>query len=321
MNISTLANNNAGRIIVIAGPTAAGKSVLALNLARKLKAEGKLAAIICADSITHYQGFDIGSAKPSLQERAEIPHYLVDISAAAADFTAGDFQRGAEAAIAEIHACGGLPLLVGGSGFYLKALLQGMAIEENISTKLEIRAALEKRQQEQGIEVLYEEMLVQDPVLLGRIHPKDTYRILRALEAMQLQGKKWSELNQAAAARPSRWLHDYFVVDHPALKERIIERTQSMLAKGLVAECESLLAQGCPKTAKPFQSVGYRQCLDFLEGKLASMEELQAAIVLATRKLAKAQRTWFRGQAKNATWISPDASGLERLYQSIERPC
>src|SRR3989338_6472235 len=173
-------------IVAIGGPTGSGKSALALALARALGARGKRAEILCADSITHYRGFDIGSAKPTPNERAEIPHHLLDVCEPDEDFTAGAFVRAADQAIALVRSRSALPIVVGGSGFYVKALLRGLAASdaEDLARKREIRAELDARLAAEGARSLHAEMLRLDPGLASRIHVNDTYRILRALEAM-----------------------------------------------------------------------------------------------------------------------------------------
>ncbi|MGZ3654839.1 MAG: tRNA (adenosine(37)-N6)-dimethylallyltransferase MiaA, partial [Bdellovibrionota bacterium] len=187
-------------VIVIAGATASGKSALALQLARALRAKGRECEILCADSVTVYRGFDIGAAKPLAAERAEFRHHLLDVADPREEFTAGDFVRLSIPAIAGIHARGATPLLVGGTGFYLRALLRGMASNEEEDTERAraIKAELEARARAEGFAALHAEVIRLDPGSAPTVHPNDHYRVIRALQAMRLYGKPWSELNKHA---------------------------------------------------------------------------------------------------------------------------
>lgn len=297
-------------VLVIAGPTASGKSGLALRLARRLLAEGTRAEILCADSVTVYRGFEIGAAKPTREERAELPHHLLDLADPAEGFTAGDFVRHALPLVGELHASGAIPLLVGGTGFYLRALLRGMAVneEEDPARAAASKARLEARAAAEGWEALHRELLARDPGSAAVVHPNDHYRILRALQAMELYGRPWSALNQEARAGGWRFPGTRFFFLDPGREElhaRIAERTRAMLAAGLLEETRALLASGVPAIAKPMQSVGYKECVDTLEER-ESPATLPARIEQATRRLAKQQRTWFKGE-----------KGAER----VEEPC
>lgn len=294
-------------VIVIAGPTASGKSSLALELVDWLRAADRCAEILCADSITLYRGFEIGAAKPSAADRARVPHHLLDLADPAQEFTAGDFVRAASEKIEELQRAGTVPVLVGGAGFYLRALLWGMASpEENSAKAAEVKLVLEARAASEGYEALHRELLRKDPGSAGVVHGNDHYRIIRALQAMELHGKPWSELNQAARQQPSHYPGlRYFAlqVDRGELEERIRARAQAMLADGLLEEVRGLLAQGVPAEAKPMRSVGYLECADVLAGR-ASAAGLLEAIVHSTKKLAKQQQTWFRGE-RDVEWLAP----------------
>jgi tRNA dimethylallyltransferase len=286
------------KLIVIGGPTASGKSALAIKLAQHLISSGKPAEILSADSITVYRGFDIGAAKPTEEERGMVAHHLLDLANAEDSFTAGDFLKAADPLIQDLLTRKITPIVAGGTGFYLRALLRGMAgNEENAEESAAVKAALEERGRTEGFEKLHRELIAKDPGSAGTIHPKDHYRIVRALQAMQMQGKPWSELNALARAAPPRFPHRYFKIriERDALKKRIEGRVAQMLAQGLVEEVEGLLAQGVNPASKPMQSVGYKETLAFLRGDLAQ-EELAPAIVQSTTKLAKQQNTWFRGE-------------------------
>lgn len=307
----------ANSVIVIAGPTASGKSSVAMELARFLRAKNQATEILCADSITVYRGFEIGAAKPSAADRAEFPHHLLDIADPLETFTAGDFVRHAQAAIAAIQTRGAIPLLVGGTGFYLRALLRGMASDEEDQEKSKtLRAELEARAEKEGWEALHRELLRQDPGSAATVHANDHYRILRALQAMALFGKPWSELNKEARASDFRYPHTRFFcldIDREELKKRIEARTQTMLREGLLAEVRQLMASGIPPTAKPLLSVGYKECVETLEEKAAEAT-LAERIIQSTNKLGKQQRTWFRGE-KGVEWLAPPFS--QNLLQAL----
>jgi tRNA dimethylallyltransferase len=294
-------------IIVIAGTTASGKSSLSLDLAEKLPSLNlPNAEILCADSVTIYRGFDIGSAKPSKSDQEKIPHHLLDIRDGEDTFTAGDFVEAALPIIQSLHAKNKIPMLVGGTGFYLRALLQGMTeqTEEESVLGEKIKKELVDELASGNINKLYSEMLERDPALKEKIHIQDEYRVIRALQAMRSTGKRWSELNAMARMRPPRFqnVHYFCVdVDKDSLRENVKRRTEKMLQMGLEEETKSLLSRGIPKSAKPMQSIGYREVVDCLEGKFPS-SELPAQIEFSTMRLAKQQRTWFRGE-KQALWI------------------
>lgn len=285
-------------ILAVAGPTGSGKSALAMELARRLRAAGQKPELICCDSITVYRGFDIGSAKPSLGEQSEFPHHLLDIRDPTESFTAAEFAREADAAIASIRERDALPILVGGTGFYLRALLQGMTEEtpEETERAAELKETLARRADAEGLPALHREMLALDPSL--QIHPNDRYRIIRALQVMLATGKRWSELNEEARAREPRYKNvRLFWIDREReeLRSRVSTRTDAMLRDGLLEEVQGLLDRGVPLDAKPLQSVGYKEALVHLM-RPAPVDVLRSEIVQETMRLAKAQRTWFRGE-------------------------
>lgn len=317
--------------IVIAGPTGSGKTGLALEVVQRLREFDREAEIISADSIAVYRGFDIGAAKPNAKEKELAPHHLIDICDPKEDFTAGDFVREAERAIEIIRSRNAFPIIVGGTGFYLRAFIQGMAESETPGDKAalaKIENAFRLRAEEEGMGELYQEMLQLDPVLSKTIHENDHYRIFRALSAMELHKKKWSELNAGASSRPARHENIKFFaldLDRPALADRVAKRTESMLAAGLLNEVKSLIEAGVPLTAKAFLSVGYFECLQFL-GKIPQVnpqlpitneKSLREAITRATMKLAKSQMTYLRGQFKKIEWIQPGTDTKNTIVGQI----
>lgn len=300
-------------LIIISGPTASGKSELALQLAEIL---GE-AEILCADSITVYRGFEIGSAKPSPEERKKIPHHLLDLVDPTENFTAGDFIRSALPIIKMMHEKNKIPIIAGGTGFYLRALLKGMASEEEDNKKAElVRSELEKRAADIGWKSLYEELLNKDPEAQKTVHANDHYRILRALQAMQMNNSSWSALNKAARAAPWRFPNTRFFClrwEKKDLASRIQDRTKKMLKNGLFDEVQNLLKSGVPESAKPMQSVGYKEALHCYRGDFP-YSDLEGKISAETLRLTKRQMTWFRGE-EGIEWL--DHEFLPHLIDSL----
>ncbi|MGE3262273.1 MAG: tRNA (adenosine(37)-N6)-dimethylallyltransferase MiaA [Bacteriovoracia bacterium] len=295
-------------VLVIAGPTASGKSSLAVEFALKLKSMNRRAEILCADSITVFRGFEIGAAKPTKEEQRLVPHHLIDMADPAEDFTAGDFVRIAQEKIAELHAKKIIPILVGGTGFYLRALLWGMASsdDEPEERAAAVKRALLKKAESVGWDEMYRELVTKDPQSVSTIHSNDHYRVIRALQAMELYGKPWSELNrEARVAEPRYPDFRYFCLQLPKdeLEARIRARTALMVKQGIEREVRKLLDAGVAPDAKPMRSVGYKEAVEAILGN--ATEELEGKIFFSTRKLAKAQMTWFRGE-RDVEWLEPE---------------
>ena len=285
------------KLLILGGPTASGKSALALELARKLKQSGHPAEILCCDSITVYRGFDIGSAKPSLEEQQEIPHHLLDIISADQNFTAGDFVERAVPIIEKLLQKNILPIVTGGTGFYLRALLRGMATpQEDTEISSERKLYWENQAKTKGWEFLWNEVRNRDPE--SEVHINDHYRLVRALQAMDISGKPWSQQIKEARSSEPRFPHRFYFLNpsRDVLRHRVKARTEKMLHQGLIEEVKSLLNQGIQKTHKPMQSVGYKECIQYLDGQLENLDSLSALIEQNTMKLAKQQSTWFRGE-------------------------
>jgi tRNA dimethylallyltransferase len=275
-------------VLLLSGPTAVGKSAIGLEIARRCRAE-----IINGDSLQVYRYLDIGTAKPDLNERQLLPHHLFDILEPDQPFNATDFQLRADAVIAEIHARGALPLVVGGTGLYLKALLFGLCRMPDIDPDL--RFELEGRLQSEGSEVLHAELARYDAPLAARLAPRDKTRILRALETVIATGKSityFQEQHRFAAPRYN-FLHVFLDLEREQLYQRINQRVEIMIAAGLQREVEGLLEKGFSPELKPLQSIGYRQMIDYLANRL-SLDQAVADIKQATRRYAKRQLTWFR---------------------------
>jgi tRNA dimethylallyltransferase len=272
----------------LTGPTASGKTAVGIELAQRLGAE-----IISLDSMALYRGMDIGTAKPSVAERGGVPHHLLDILDPCEEYSLAQYVEAAERAVSEIRARGRLPLFVGGTPLYLKALLRGIFVGP--PADWELRRRWQAVAREQGTERLHAQLAEVDPQSARRLHPHDTRRIVRALEVWEKTGVTMStQQQQFHRARAADDCH-VFVLDwpRPQLHQRIDTRVDAMFASGLVEEVRDLVhrAAGLSRTAS--QAVGYREVLEHLDGTrdLAATTEL---VQLRTRQFAKRQSTWFR---------------------------
>lgn len=275
-------------LVVVLGPTASGKSELALALAREFDGE-----IIACDSTQVYRGFDIGTAKLRPDERQGIPHHLVDLLEPGELFTAGDYRRAAAAKLEELRGRAKLPIVVAGTGLYLRALLDGLF--EGPRRDEAIRERLGRRAEQKGTPRLHRLLRRLDPVAAERIAPRDTPKIIRAIEVCLLARRPISELHR----RGRRPLEGFSPVkvglmpSRPALYERIEERVERMVAAGLEEEVRQALARGVEPEAKPFQFIGYAEMLRYVRGEFDHREAI-ARIKRETRHYAKRQITWFR---------------------------
>nr|PZN44287.1 MAG: tRNA (adenosine(37)-N6)-dimethylallyltransferase MiaA [Bacillota bacterium] len=286
------------RVLVIAGPTAVGKTETAILVARRLGGE-----IISADSMQVYRGFDIGTAKPTPAEQQGIPHHLIDIRDPWEEFSVVDFQNLADQLIREINARGRLPILVGGTGFYIRATLRSYTFAE-LETDGSVRAALYAEADRIGAPALHRRLAEVDPEAAARIHPNDKLRIVRALEVYTLTGQPISRLQQQAGDR-----YDHLLVglqmDREELYRRINQRVDRMLAAGWLEEVRRLLAAGGPPRRGPMANLGYRELVAYLRG-LATWEETVDWIKRNTRRYAKRQLTWFRREP-DIRWVDAGA--------------
>jgi tRNA dimethylallyltransferase len=275
------------RLLIILGPTASGKSELALKLA--MACDGEL---INADSLQVYRHLDIGTAKPSRESRAVVPHHLIDIIEPADPFTASDFSRLAAAAIRQVAARGRRPILVGGTGLYIKALLGGLIASPGESA--EFRERLREEVRHSGSAALHRRLREIDPVTALSLHPNDSFRIIRALEVHHLTGFPISQWQARHAFHEERYLPLKLGISlpRPLLYERINRRTEEMLTTGLREEVAALLAAGIDPGLKPMRSIGYKEMTAHLRGELG-WDEARQAIAQATRNYAKRQMTWF----------------------------
>ncbi|WXL25204.1 tRNA (adenosine(37)-N6)-dimethylallyltransferase MiaA [Ectopseudomonas mendocina] len=307
--------------IFLMGPTAAGKTDLAIELARVLPCD-----LISVDSALIYRGMDIGTAKPDRATLAEFPHRLIDIRDPAQSYSAAEFRSDALAAMAESTARGRIPLLVGGTMLYFKALLEGLA--DMPSADAEVRARLEGRAQAEGLEALHAELRLVDPESAARIHPNDPQRLIRALEVYHVSGQTMTEhrlrqVKENTALDSSVNAQFPYTVAQLAiapaqrqlLHERIALRFRLMLEQGLVAEVEKLRQRGDLHTGLPsIRAVGYRQVWEYLDGELSEAQMCERGII-ATRQLAKRQFTWLRGW-RDVHWL--DSSNCDNLSRALK---
>jgi tRNA dimethylallyltransferase len=286
-------------LVVVLGPTGVGKSAAAIELALLFGGE-----IINADSMQVYRGFDIGTAKPSPEDRQRVPHHLLDIVEPTVQFTAADFAARAAAAIRLIRERGRLPFVVGGTGLYLRSLVEGLFAGPGRDPL--VRARLEDEARTSGLDSLRKELERVDPVSAGRIGQRDKVRIVRALEVYALTGRPISE-HFAGTAPPDEGRLPVKIglsLDRPALYGKIEERVDRMFQNGLVEEVRRLLVEGLPESAPPFRALGYKHVVRCVKGEIPVAEAARLT-KLDTRHFAKRQMTWFRKMA-GVTWLPAD---------------
>ena len=295
-------SENRPRLVVIAGPTASGKTSTGIDLAESLGGE-----IVSADSIQIYRYLNIGSAKPSLEERTRVAHHMIDIRNPDEDFTAGDYVREARACINEILERRRIPLVVGGTGLYIRLLLGGIVDLPPADT--ELRSRLEADEEHGGQGTLHKRLVQVDPEAARKIRPENTYRVIRALEVFEKTGQRISEIQGQHALRDRLYTSLFICLAPPrkVLYELIDNRVDNMVNEGLLEEVSDLYLRGYSRTLKPLQSLGYRHAGMVLSGEV----DLPEAIRLMkrdTRRYSKRQLTWFGSEPK-VQWFDPDEIG------------
>ena len=298
---------------MLLGPTGSGKSALALEVARHRPVE-----IISVDSAQVYRGLDIGSAKPSAAERSAVTHHLIDIRDPAERYSAADFVRDARAAITAVRARGKLPLLVGGTMLYAKALRDGLSALPAADSA--IRAAIDADAQRLGWPALHARLAALDPETAARLAPNDAQRIQRALEVIEVSGQPMSALlAQPAPDRPRLDVVALIPADRAQLHRRLEQRFDAMLACGFIDEVRALKQRGDLTPDLPsMRCVGYRQAWAYLDGH-GSHAEFRAAAIAATRQLAKRQLTWLRSLAADFSIEAGSGDALQRLLTRLDR--
>ncbi len=304
------------KIVVICGPTAIGKTAAAIQVAERFNGE-----IISADSMQIFRYMDIGTAKPAPEEQARVRHYMIDIADPDEAFDALKFAEAAREKIRELHARNILPVVAGGTGFYIRALLHGLF--DALPADPHIRTRLKQEAEEKGLDFLYRRLQQCDPHASERIHPNDRYRILRGLEVYESTGKTITEYQRGHgfADEPFNALKIGLCKDRAVLYERINRRVEAMIAGGLIEEVGSLLNMGYPSSLNSMQSIGYRHIADFLEGRV-SLDESAETMKQDTRRYAKRQMTWFRADPQILWTESGDTESLfarVRQFQQIEK--
>ncbi|MCQ2493093.1 MAG: tRNA (adenosine(37)-N6)-dimethylallyltransferase MiaA [Lachnospiraceae bacterium] len=285
-------------LIVLAGPTAVGKTALSINLAKALNAE-----IISADSVQVYKKLDIGSAKITQDEMDGVTHHLIDVLEPDEDFNVALFKDLVKEAIDKVHANGHIPILAGGTGFYIQAVLKDVDFTKGESSP-EIRERLEAEAEKLGNEAMHDKLKGIDPESAEAIPAGNLKRVIRALEYYELTGEKISVHNASEKDKESPYDYRYFVLndDRDKLYERIDRRVDIMMQNGLLDEVRMLKESGISRDAVSMQSLGYRQIMDYLYGNI-DLDEAVFQVKLQTRHFAKRQLTWFRRE-KDTIWVN-----------------
>lgn len=293
-------------LIIVTGPTAVGKTGLSVELARAVGGE-----IISADSMQVYRHMDIGSAKATREEMAGVPHHLIDILEPTQEFNAAIFKRMASEALAGIYERGHVPVVAGGTGFYIQALVYDIEFTRHPSDP-GLRRELEREAAERGCESVHERLEQVDPAAARQIHANNVKRVIRAIEFYEKTGRRISDHNQAERRKESPFRFFYYVLnrDREILYERIDRRVDEMMRLGLLKEVETLAGMGCTRGMTSMQGLGYKELLDYLEGR-CSLEEAVCTIKRDTRHFAKRQITWFKRE-RDVRWLQLDGSSHER---------
>ncbi|HEY6639961.1 MAG TPA: tRNA (adenosine(37)-N6)-dimethylallyltransferase MiaA [Nitrospiraceae bacterium] len=288
-------------VVVIVGPTAAGKSRVAVAVAKVFETE-----VLTADSRQVYRGMDVGTDKPAPEERQGVPHRLIDLVNPDESFNAGLYRRQAIAEIERLYGDHRLPLVVGGTGLYVRTLLKGLCDAPPADPIL--RAALRREAKDQGHDRLYARLVEVDPATAARLHPRDESKVIRALEVHQLSGRRMSEFQQehGFAERPFSTLIIGLNRDRDALYRRIEERIDWQLAHGLIEETQQLLIQGHQRTSAAMKGLGYRQVAEHLAGEYDAAEMVRR-FKRDTRHFSKRQMTWFRKEP-GIQWLTIEES-------------
>jgi len=282
-------------LILIVGPTAVGKTELAIQLAERLNGE-----IVSADSRLFYRGMDIGTAKPTRQEQARVPHHLIDIANPDEILSLAVFQQKAREAIAGIHTRNKIPLLVGGTGQYVRAVTEGWT-PPGVEPDERLRRELEKQKEEKDIYWLHEKLRSLDPLAAEKIDARNYRRTIRALEVILTTGRKFSE-QRGQSASPYHLLTAGLTRPRPELYERVDQRIEGMFANGFLDEVKGLLAKGYSPSLPTMSAIGYRECIRIVNGQL-NEEQAKAEIRRATRIFVRRQANWFKESDPNIKWF------------------
>lgn len=292
-------------LVVLTGPTAVGKTALSISLAKEINGE-----IISADSMQVYRQMDIGTAKITPEEMQDVSHHLIDIMDPDEDFNVVKFKELANACIEQIYSRGKIPILVGGTGFYIQAVLKDVSFQQEEET--ESRKKLEKIAEEKGAQYLHEQLQKVDPESAKVIHENNVRRVIRALEYFEQTGCKISDHNQQEKEKESPYNFAYFVLeqDRKILYERIEKRIDLMMEQGLLDEVKRLYEKGYGRDLVSMQGIGYKEIYAYLDGEY-SLEEAEYILKRDTRHFAKRQLTWFKRE-KDVVWVNKDQYQTEK---------
>ena len=301
--------------VVLVGPTAAGKSSLAAALVQRYQVEGRRVEIVNADSMLVYRGMDIGTAKPSEAERAKIRHHMIDLLDVTENATVAEFQQLARRAIADCRARDAIPVVVGGSALYVRAVIDDFDFP---GTDPAVRARLEHELNTQGAERLHQRLSEADPVAATRILPGNARRVVRALEVIELTGRSFSAVLPEYSYRLADVVQIGIAVDRPTLDARIGARVEAMWAAGFVDEVRRLDQAGLRASITASRALGYRQVLRYLDGEISEVQARDLTVI-GTRKFARRQESWFRKDAR-ISWLPYDHPGLVSAAYALAGP-
>ncbi len=302
------------KILAIAGATASGKSALALELAKRFDGE-----IVSCDSMQVYKRMDIGTAKPTAEEQAAVPHHMIDVVEPYENYSCAEYIKDAERAIRDINARGKLPIVCGGTGLYLDALLRGSDFTEESTPDESIRRELFEFAEKYGKEALFEELRKIDSESAAATHPNNVKRVARAIEIYRTSGVTKSELDRRSQLAPKKYDAKVIALrynDRDILRSRIDLRVDQMIDAGLEAETRALMSEGVfERNTTAAQAIGYKEFLGYFEGKMG-FGECAELLKIATRKYAKRQMTWFSAKPY-VEWIDADINGALRSFNEI----
>ena len=302
--------SNKPTLILIIGPTAVGKTELAIQLAEQLSGE-----IVSADSRLFYRGMDIGTAKPTREEQARVPHHLIDIADPDEILSLAVFQQKARAAIADIHIRNKIPFLVGGTGQYIRAVTEGWTPPE-VEPDVRLRNELEKLKHEHGIYWLHERLKKLDPLAAVNIDPRNYRRTIRALEVILTTGRRFSE-QRGQSASPYHLITIGLRRPRPELYERVDQRIEAMFSNGFLEEVKTLLAKGYSPSLPTMSAIGYRECIRVVNGQI-NEEQAKTEIRRATRIFVRRQANWFKESDPTIQWFRVE-EGIGREIESYIR--
>jgi len=305
--------SNPASLILIVGPTAVGKTELAIQLAERLPSGGE---IVSADSRLFYRGMDIGTAKPTHEEQARVPHHLIDIADPDEILSLAVFQQKAREAISDIHTRSKIPFLVGGTGQYIRAVTEGWNPPE-VQPDGRLRAELEKMKEERDVYWLHEKLKDLDLLAAEKIDPRNYRRTIRALEVIMTTGRRFSEQRRQSAS-PYRMITVGLTRPRAELYERVDQRIEAMFANGFLDEVKNLLSRGYPPSLPTMSAIGYRECIRVVNGELDE-EQAKAEIRRATRVFVRRQANWFKESDPTIKWFRVEEGVVKEIESYIRK--